>query len=189
MLSSSSFYELKGSYFFKDFNEYLYEDPYDSRYLHPDSLLRPDSYSFRTKGTNLHRFFRETNTLFARADYIDQVTLEHLLKLGVEYKNHSLNFDDYTLEPLRIDNVEVEPFEPSIPDETQTNRYKYDAEPFELSGYLQDKIEFESVIINFGLRLDYFDSQGKVLVDVTDPNIYAPLHAPSYFGLICQILD
>jgi outer membrane receptor protein involved in Fe transport len=183
MLSSSSFYELKGSYFFKDFNEYLYEDPYDSRYLHPDSLLRPDSYSFRIKGTNLHRFFRETNTFFARADYTDQVTLEHLLKLGVEYKNHSLNFDDYTLEPLRIENVEVEPFEPSIPGETQTNRYKYDAEPFELSGYLQDKIEFESVIINFGLRLDYFDSQGKVLVDVSDPNIYAPLHAPSYFGL------
>ena len=183
MLSSSSFYELKGSYFFKDFNEYLYENPYDSRYLHPDSLIRPDDYSFRTKGTNLHRFFRETNTLFARADYIDQVTLEHLLKLGVEYKNHSLNFDDYTLEPLRIDNVAVEPFEPSIPDETQTNRYKYDATPYELSGYLQDKIEFESVIINFGLRFDYFDSQGKVLVDVTDPNIYAPLHAPSYFGL------
>ncbi|MDZ7625176.1 MAG: TonB-dependent receptor [Ignavibacteriaceae bacterium] len=70
-----------------------------------------------------------------------------------------------------------------MPDETQTNRYKYDADPYELSGYLQDKIEFESVIINIGLRVDYFDSQGKVLVDVTDPNIYAPLHSPSYFGL------
>jgi outer membrane receptor protein involved in Fe transport len=183
MLSSSSFYDIKGSYFFKDFNEYLYEDSLDSRYLHPDSSLRPDDYSFRTKGTNLHRFFRETNTFFARADYTDQVTLEHLLKLGVEYKNHSLNFDDYTLEPLRVNNVEVEPFQPSVPGETQTNRYKYDAEPYELSGYLQDKIEFESVIINFGIRLDYFDSQGKVLVDVTDPNIYAPLRPPSFFGL------
>lgn len=31
MLSSSSFYTVKGAYFFKDFNEYLYENPYDSR--------------------------------------------------------------------------------------------------------------------------------------------------------------
>ncbi|MDP2362357.1 MAG: TonB-dependent receptor, partial [Ignavibacteria bacterium] len=31
------------------------------------------------------------------------------------------------------------------------------------------------VIINVGLRLDYFDSNGKILVDVKDPNIYAPL--------------
>ncbi|HSR17669.1 MAG TPA: carboxypeptidase-like regulatory domain-containing protein, partial [Ignavibacteriaceae bacterium] len=31
MLSSATFYEVKGSYFFKDFNEYLYKDPYDSR--------------------------------------------------------------------------------------------------------------------------------------------------------------
>ena len=45
----------------------------------------------------------------------------------------------------------------------------------EASAYLQDKIELESVIINIGLRLDYFDSNGQVLVDVTDPNIYAPL--------------
>lgn len=175
MLSSSTFYTLKGSYFFKDFNEYLYENPLDSRYLHPDSLIRPDNYSFRTKGTNLHHFFRETNTLLGRVDFTSQVAQEHLVKLGGEVKTHELFFDDYTLEPLRVNGVPVEPFQPSIPDETQTNRYKYDATPFELSGYLQDKIEFENVIINIGLRLDYFDSQGKVLVDVTDPNIFAPL--------------
>jgi outer membrane receptor protein involved in Fe transport len=175
MLSSSTFYTLKGSYFFKDFNEYLYEDPFDSRYFHPDSLIRPDSYSFRTKGTNLHQFFRETNTMFGRVDFTSQVTQEHLIKLGGAVKSHKLYFDDYTLEPLRVNGIPVEPFRPSIPAETQTNRYKYDAAPLELSGYLQDKIEYENVIINIGLRLDYFDSKGKVLVDITDPNIYAPL--------------
>lgn len=175
MLSSSSFYTIKGSYFFKDFNEYLYNDPYDSRYLHPDSLILPASYSFRTKGTNLHRFFRETNTYLGRIDFTSQVTQEHLVKLGAEVRSHSLKFDDYTLEPLRINGIPFDPFKPSIPGETQTNRYKYENEPFEASAYLQDKIEFESVIINVGLRFDYFDSNGKVLVDVTDPNIYAPL--------------
>ena len=102
MLSSSTFYDIKGSYFYKDFNEYLYEDPYDPRYLHPDSLIRPDSYSFRTVGTNLHRFYRETNTYFGRIDYTSQVTQANLVKGGLEFKSHSLYFDDYTLEPLRI---------------------------------------------------------------------------------------
>lgn len=175
MLASASFYTIKGSYFFKDFNEYLYNNPFDSRYLHPDSLIRPDSYSFRTKGTNLHRFFRETNTYFGSADFTSQVVQEHLIKIGAQVKSNKLDFDDYTLEPLRNNGIPVEPFQPSIPNETQTNRYKYEAKPFEASAYLQDKIEYESVIINIGLRLDYFDSRGKVLVDITDPNIYAPL--------------
>jgi outer membrane receptor for ferrienterochelin and colicin len=175
MLSSSSFYTVKGSKFFKDFNEYLYNDPNDSRYLHPDSSLLGASNSFRTKGTNLHRFFRETNTLLGRIDFTSQVTQAHLLRLGAEVKSHKLEFDDYTLEPLRINGIPVEPFQPSVPGETQTNRFKYENEPFEASAYLQDKIEYESVIINIGLRLDYFDSNGEVLVDITDPNIFAPL--------------
>ena len=184
MLSSSSFYTIKGSYFFKDFNEYLYKDPLDPRYLSPDSLTTGYiDYSFRTKGTNLHRFFRETNTFFGKADYTSQMAQSHLVKFGAEFKSHKLKFDDYTLEPLRINNIAVVPFQPSIPAESQPNRYKYNSDPIEASAYLQDKIEFESVIINIGLRYDYFNSRGKVLVDPTDPNIFAPLRSPSEFGL------
>ncbi|HVO73707.1 MAG TPA: TonB-dependent receptor [Ignavibacteriaceae bacterium] len=181
--SSSAFYTVKGSFFNKDFNEYLYKDPHDPRYLHPDSLIRPDNYSFRTKGTNLHRFNRETRTYLGKIDFTSQVTDQHLLKFGAEVKSHRLQFDDFTLEPLRINNIPVEPFQPEIPGETQTNRDKYENKPLEASAYVQDKIEFEKVIINVGVRLDYFDANGKVLVDITDPNIYAPLHSPSFFGL------
>jgi len=174
MLSSASFYTLKGSYFSKDFEEYTYENPYDSRYQHPDSL-RNISYAFRTKGTNLHRFYRQTNSFIGKVDFTSQALQEHLLKFGAEVKSHNMKFDDYYLEPARLNGVPIEPFQPSIPGEDQTNRVKYDNKPFEASAYVQDKIEFESVIINVGLRLDYFDSNGKVLVDIKDPNIYAPL--------------
>jgi len=182
MLSSSSFYTVKGSYFNKDFNEYTYENPYDSRYQHPDSL-NTVSYAFRTKGTNLHRFYRETETYLGRVDFTSQVNKENLLKFGAEIKSHLMKFDDYNLEPARKNGVEIEPFQPSIPGLDQTNRVTYDTEPFEASAYLQDKLEFEDVIINIGLRLDYFDSNGKVLVDVKDPNIYGPLRLPSFFGI------
>jgi len=174
MLSSSSFYTVKGSYFTKDFKEYTYENPYDSRYQHPDSL-NIIAYAFRTKGTNLHRFYRQTNTFLGKIDFNSQVLQEHLVKFGAEVKSHQMKFDDYNLEPARLNGVPIEPFQPSIPGEDQTNRVKYDNEPFEASAYIQDKIEFESVIINVGLRLDYFDSNGKVLVDIKDPNIFAPL--------------
>lgn len=174
--SSTSFYTVKVSNFFKDFNEYVYEDPYDSRYLHPD-LLRTIGYAFVTKGTNLHRFFRETNTLIGKIDFTSQVTENHMIKLGVEGRSHNLKFDDYDLEPLRVNGIPVDPFIPSIPSENTPNRTKYDNEPVEFSAYIQDKIEFDDVIINIGLRYDYFDAKGKVLVDPTDPNINLPLRS------------
>lgn len=174
LLSSSAFYTVKGSYFFKDFNEYLYDNPYDSRYQHPDSLSTV-SYAFHDKGTNLHRFFRETNSLTGKIDFTSQVQQNHLLKIGVEGKYHKLNFDDYNLEPLRVNGVEDTVFSPAIPSETATNRTKYSNEPIEFAAYAQDKIEFDNVIINIGLRLDYLDARGNVLVDPSDPNIYLPL--------------
>ncbi len=173
-ISSKSFYTLRGSYFFKDFDEYLYANPLDSRYLHPDSL-NTINYAFLTTGTNLHQFFRETNTYLAKFDFTTQLSERHLIKFGAEGRVHNLKFDDYNIEPETIDGVPVEPFQPSIPDPAQPNRTKYDNEPLELSGYLQDKIEYEDVIINLGLRFDYFDSRGEVLVDPTDPNVYVPL--------------
>ncbi|KUG26268.1 tonb-dependent receptor [hydrocarbon metagenome] len=173
-LSSTSFYNLRLSYFFKDFEEFLYEDPFDSRYLHPDSL-NTIGYAFRTKGTNLHRFFRETNTYLVKFDFTTQLTDKHLMKFGAEGRMHDLNFDDFNLEPKRINGIPVEPFEPAIPDIDTPNRTKYNSDPFELAAFIQDKIEYDDVIINLGLRFDYFDSRGQVLVDPTDPNPAVPL--------------
>jgi outer membrane receptor for ferrienterochelin and colicin len=174
MLSSSTFYTLKASYFFHDFNEYLYKNWDDPRYLHPDSL-NTVSYAFHTKGTNLHRFFRETNSMSLKGDLTTQLFTNHLVKFGVETKIHKLDFDDYTLEPLRINGVPADPFQPSIPEVNSPNRTKYQNKPFELSGYMEDKIEYDNVIVNLGVRLDYFDARGKILVDPTDPNINIPL--------------
>jgi len=176
MLSSSTFYTVKGSYFSKDFNEHTFDNPFDSRYQHPDSLNNI-SYAFRTKGTNLHRFYRQTNTFIGKIDFTSQFLQQHLVKFGAEIKSHQIKFDDYNLEPKRLNGIPIEPFQPSIPGIDQTNRRNYDNDPMEASAYLQDKIEFENVIINAGLRIDYFDSNGKVLVDVKDPNIYAPLRS------------
>lgn len=174
VLSPKTFYTLRGNYFFKDFNQYLYSNPFDLRYMHPDSL-NTIGYAFHDKGTDLHRFFRETNSYTIKLDFSSQITDKHLIQIGGDAKMHRLKFDDYTLEPLKVNGIPVDPFVPSIPDEASLNRSKYDAEPIEFAGYIQDKIEYEDVIINIGLRLDYFDSRGRVLMDPADPNINVPL--------------
>lgn len=174
--SNTSFYTLKASYFSRDYNEYLYDNPLDSRYMSPDSLITIAD-AFLTKGTNLHRFYRQTNTAIGKLDYTSQVTDKHLIKFGIETRLHDLKFDSYNLQPLLIDGIPAIPFQTSIPDETSPLRQKYDEKPVELSAYIQDKIEYQSVIINLGLRFDYFDSRGKILVDPTDPNIYLPLRS------------
>jgi outer membrane receptor protein involved in Fe transport len=174
ILTPKTFYTIKGNYFFKDFNQYLYADPLDPRYMHPDSL-NTVNYSFHTKGTDLHRFFRQTQSITGKLDFSSQTFDNHLIQFGVEGKSHELKYDSYDLQPLQINGVPVVPFVPSIPDESSILRNIYDAKPIEFSSYLQDKIEYKAVIINIGLRFDYFNARGKVLLDPSDPNIYVPL--------------
>jgi len=176
VLSPKAFYTLRGNYFFKDFKQRLYYSTSDPRYLHPDSL-NTVNYAFHTKGTDLHRFFRETNSYSLKFDFSGQFTDNHLVQFGAEAKRHDILFDDYTLQPLTVNGIPVDPFRPAIPDLSSTNRNNYNAKPIEFSAYLQDKIEYKSVIINIGLRWDYFDSKGKAIVDPADPNINIPLRA------------
>ena len=174
ILSSKTFYTLKGNYFFKDFNQYVFPSPYDSRYISPDSM-NIIAYTFRDKGADLHRFFRQTQSITGKFDFSSQVTENHLLQIGAEFKNHQLQFDDYNLEPFRVNGTPVVPFVPAIPDVNSINRNKFNANPIEFSSYVQDKVEYNDVIVNFGLRLDYFNSRGQVLTDLQDPNINVPL--------------
>jgi len=44
--------------------------------------------------------------------------------------------------------------------------------PKEFSAFLQDKIEYDDIVINAGLRLDYFDPDDKKLRDPGDPIYY-----------------
>jgi len=52
---------------------------------------------------------------------------------------------------------------------------QWERHPTELSFYVQDKIELKDMVLNMGLRLDYFDPDGRVLSDPTDPDINKPI--------------
>ena len=46
---------------------------------------------------------------------------------------------------------------------------QYIAKPVEFSGYLQDKMEFDDMVINLGLRYDYFDPKRDYPSDYQNP--------------------
>ncbi len=183
LLSSQTFYTLNVSAYSKEFKEYLYENPFDARYFHPDSLNEM-SYSFSGGGTNLHHFQRETRTIVGKLDLTSQVTPFHLMKAGIEVKTHRLNLDDFSVVPA-VDSTgqQVIPFRPDVLDITSPLHNQYTRYPREVSAYVQDKFEYESFIVNIGLRFDYIDARADILADPEDPNIYLPFKARNKFDV------
>jgi len=175
-LSSNAFYTINASRSYHEYFEYLYENPLDPRYLAPEvSQTKP--FEFNHAGTNNHHFNRSTTTFDFKGDMTAQVDPIHQLKFGFEGKTYRLKFDDYNV-IAALDNTgqPIQPFKPSVPSDTSTARRTYDRKPYEFSTYLQDKIEYQSVIINVGLRFDYFNPNSNVLADPGDPNIFNPMN-------------
>lgn len=180
MLTSRTFYTLGFSYFSKGYESYVYEDIYDSRYIHPNVASLQIPYSYKTGGTNNQRFERSTDTYLGKFDITSQVTNTHQLKFGFEWRQHDVYQRDITLRPIieqsAIDLVWDSPYIQTrvMPDSTiHASQYRH--KPLELSGYIQDKMEFKNLIVNFGVRFDYFDPDGVVLKDESDPSIYNPI--------------
>ncbi|HUL44662.1 MAG TPA: TonB-dependent receptor [Bacteroidota bacterium] len=201
-LSANTFYTLGFSFFDKLYRYYLYDLPYapapDSsgdlwevmepsgvpmstqHYVHPSLLTTPDTYSFFTGGTDNNIFRRRTITKVGKFDITSQVDQTNLVKFGVEYRKHNLLYDNVQLQPLATESdFNVQSSSPFIrtriePTSSIYHDY-YDHAPTEISSYLQDKMEFKDLIVNIGIRFDYFDPDGVVLNDESDPDIYAPV--------------
>ena len=183
-ISPNTFYQANFSYFFKQFKQYVYEDVNDPRWTH-DALLgqQPTEVpSFKTGGTQAQQFKRNTSTYGFKLDFTSQIDKINMIKFGIEANQHNLGFDLINLrqDPSVEDpSVTLNPYvtryipDPLSPSENLSIDI-YQRKPIELSAYLQDKIELNEIIINVGFRLDYFDSDGLVLNDVTDPDIYRP---------------
>jgi hypothetical protein len=171
-LSPTSFYTVNTAFFRKGFREYLYENPLDPRYItDPVLTARPTNYAFRTIGTNNHHFNRATETRVAKFDFTSQISRLHEFKAGVEGKLHRLYLEDYTLLPVQNN---TGAYVPKVPEASSPSYEEYTEKPVEFSAYLQDKLEYDHMIVNIGIRFDYFHSHGFVPRDPNDPNIYNP---------------
>lgn len=174
-LFTNTFQELTGAFKYSDLDSKLYDSPYDPRYVHPDSLNVP-GFHFYTAGTDLNRFQRNTKTFIARWDLTSQIDKINLAKTGLEIQYDKLFYENINIIPaVNANGQQIVPFLPFIQGIESPQHDRFERKPFKLSAYIQDKIEFESVIINIGLRYDMFDPNGKIPLVPSDPNIYNPV--------------
>ncbi|HAL56686.1 MAG TPA: hypothetical protein DCP63_09470 [Bacteroidetes bacterium] len=185
-LNDKTFYTIGASMFDKDLKYYTYEDASDPRYVHPKVGLPIDQFSAGTGGTDHSRFHRSTNTMLIKVDLSSQVNSSNLMKLGVEYRRHKIFFESMTLQPIdRQSDINLATDSPfittKIPELSSNFHDLYEHTPVELSGYIQDKMEFDDLIINIGARFDYFQPDGVILNDESDPSIYNPIKPGNRF--------
>ncbi len=145
-------------------------------YMHRDYSAAPTQFSFFPSGTQNKHENRDYGFWTAKVDLTSQINKTHQLKTGFEFKFHELKMDDFELIPKKIagGDEEIYPFWPEVPPESSLSRDIYTRKPRELSAYIQDKIELKEMIVNIGLRFDYFDANAVKPTDPTDPNIFNP---------------
>jgi outer membrane receptor protein involved in Fe transport len=159
--SASTFSEVNVSYFHTDFQQYVYKDLFDSRYVLKTRLQDTGANAFYSGGQDMWQFRRNTTTYLLKGDVTSQINLHHQLKMGLEGRQHRLQMHEYEVIPESP--VRVAPL-------TSFQNNIYDHQPTELSFYLQDKMEFEDLVINAGVRYDYFNPDGEIPLDFTRPS-------------------
>jgi len=170
-LSPSTFYVLGLSVYRDQLESYVFEDPADGRYAALFGRGKVPTDVFATGGVDGGRQFQRAVAAAVRFDLSTQASFAHLLKGGFEARYSDLYIDNLT---LVVDPNQFGDLRPRIPPLTSTAHDSYSRFPYEFSVYFQDKIEIQNLIINAGLRYDYFNSQGVIPTDFSDPanNIY-----------------
>jgi outer membrane receptor protein involved in Fe transport len=184
--SQNTYQTLKFSANYFNYEGYLYPDapvdpftnPYgiDPRYVNPDQGVSSSPYTFRQGGNQTGRYSRYTNTFIAQWALTSQISKEHKIGVGIEgryYDMYSMNKDIVNLTDGQLDTLGNEIFTPGYPNKgaitDQGSYIEYARNPLEISAYVQDKMEYDIMIINAGVRFDYFNSNASLPVDLRNP--------------------
>jgi outer membrane receptor protein involved in Fe transport len=192
-LNSKTFYTLRGSYNINDYKRYLYQlldsdnnavDFHpgmditslhaDPRYNRTDRSYTVANYTFVSGGTQNGHFYQRTNTLNGKFDITSQISNSHEIKSGIEVASHELEYVNFT---VLHDNTFY--LDPTIDLSTDSPTFdEYTKTPFVFSAYFQDKMEFEKLILNIGIRYDGFDVDSKYSTDIYNPSPNNPNISP-----------
>ncbi len=114
---------------------------------------------FATGGNDLYNGADLTETHALMADFTNQITRAHQIKMGVSARLHHLWRGNYSIDVTQSRNYVPQP---SI---NPWGRDTMEVRPMELAAYIQDKMEVNNLIVNAGVRFDYFQPDFKIPVD------------------------
>jgi len=201
--SPSAFYSLVVGYLDKEYKRYLVEDMYSTKYVW--NGYSTGQYFYPGGTDNFRQFsnqkqittkFDLTSQLFKNHEVktgfeLKKLTLSnHSYYLSVDRRDEPFvdangngmydpgeEFTDIdhngVWNEARDDNGNGIPGD--IIELTGYTNDKWERTPTEFSMYIQDKIELQDMVVNIGVRMDYFDPDGRVLADPTDPDINKPI--------------
>jgi len=171
MLTNSMFYDFTLSAIENYYGWYVFENPEDERYVH-NVYLNNNGPGFYTGGQQKGHTRRTIKDYNAKWDITWQLNNKHLFKGGFLYTRHDLNHEWHDIQNIYETRTEDENenyydainqeivfpnYGASIRHDTTTYTDEYKIKPIEFSAYIQDKMEFEEMVINLGVRYDYFD--------------------------------
>jgi len=160
VFSSRTYFDFRLSNFYSRYRQYVLDDPFDMGYVSVDRLLDTGANAFYSGGMEMWHFKRSTTTSLAKFDLTSQMTNTHQIKFGFEGRLHRLWLHEYHVVPELAER---------IPPITTFANNEYIHNPWEISGYLQDKMEYKDIIVNAGVRFDFFQPDGEFPTDFTEP--------------------
>jgi outer membrane receptor for ferrienterochelin and colicin len=153
--SNNFFYDLKGSYFNQGYYSGINKDT--------SAYLPTGEWQYFSQYGNGFEFYKladpveltdsRTVTADIKLDAVWQIGEVNEVKSGAQFQQHWLRLF-YVYDPTR--NF------PYLDD--------YNTQPFELAGYIQDKIELPYLVLNLGLRWDYSNANVTFRSNPLDPN-------------------
>jgi len=166
MISKKMFVEAKASYLDNFGGYYMFKNPSQlgtpengyNGYFSDSFLTGTNDTGFYTGGQDKSHGLDYTNRWDGKVDATWQVSKHHSLKAGILYTQHKFNHISRTIR----NRWEGTPFandiyEPMVYPDTTIYSDVYVKKPTEMSAYLQDKMEFEEMTVNLGLRFETQD--------------------------------
>ena len=179
MISPKLFYELKVSYLDNYTGNYLYKDPFDHiiadtagmyhdgnlheigdtvySYVH-DKYLENYGSGFFTGGQQKNHSILSMIDKTVKFDLNWQANYSHNIKLGLLGISHDVDQQWHAIRNKYDGEASLaDIYKPEIFGDTTVYADLYKVAPQEGAAYLQDKMEFDEMVINVGLRYDVFD--------------------------------
>ena len=164
-VTPAAYYRVAFSYQSTVRKSFLFEDPLDPRYQ--GGAYSAEGFIFG--GTSNGHPRSRQDTYLGKVDLTSQVNRSNLVKLGVETRQHTIENQDLS---TISDGPVYETPNLRIPPRNTSGNDLYRQKPYDFAAYIQDKVEIDEIILNGGLRFDYWNPNARVPADLeatTDP--------------------
>ncbi len=134
--------------------------------LYASPAIDPSNGFFDANGVESYWRDDKTGTYTLKGDLTSQVHPAHMIKTGFELQYNDISYIDIQDGGTKMSNYGqgIDSIPPPGPyPEFGQNRWVFDVKPIIGSLFIQDKFELEYLVINAGVRVDYFDLGSTVM--------------------------